>query len=117
MALVMFDNYKNRPVAVPEVPSQDSMTEQAGYVPAKRKIEDMILAGQRLAETRKAQFDETEDLDPTRKPGLDIVEAEYIRKAVSKRLIDQFRAKKKAEKEALEAKAKTDPAPVAPGTP
>ena len=40
-----------------EVLTSDTRTEQSGYVDPKRQIEDMILAGRRLDEARKNQYD------------------------------------------------------------
>ena len=48
-------NYKK--VSEPEKNSGISLTEKAGYIPAKKRIEDMIFAGQRLSDYRKSQFD------------------------------------------------------------
>lgn len=63
---------------------QKSITETAGYIPPKIQIEQMILAGQRLNESRKAQFDygpdEPDDgyTDPTRDPGYDMADASMV---------------------------------------
>lgn len=58
-----------------------TQTEQTGYVPPKVRISEMIMAGKRLAEARKEQFDRyldggntTPDVPITRKRGVDMSE-------------------------------------------
>lgn len=65
------------------------ITESAGYVPAKTKIEEMIAAGQRLVDYRAENYDfppnsevtekeVDEFFDPTRSPGFDAVDAQNM---------------------------------------
>lgn len=96
-----------------------SITETA-YVPPQVQIQDMIDAGARLAAARKARFDTVElqldaedddvPLDPTRQPGVDLVDVQKAAQAVSTRLQEaksalQVAAEKKA---AADAKAADD---------
>nr|QJB18784.1 MAG: hypothetical protein [Microvirus sp.] len=76
-------NYmKNYKKTDPEVNDGKSIVEDAGYIPAKTRIENMIFAGQRLAESRKENFDfqpgqdiDESFYDPTRKKNFDLAEA------------------------------------------
>ena len=68
-----------------EVLTSDTQTEQSGYVDPKRQIEDMILAGRRLDEARKNQYDfpSGEDIDedlydPTRSGNFDLSDASQM---------------------------------------
>lgn len=61
------------------------ITESAGYISAKQRIENLIFAGQRLAQHRAEQYDltgeysdEDEDnisIDPTRRKDFDLADA------------------------------------------
>lgn len=69
----------------PEINSGECITETAGYVTAQQRIETMILAGQRLVDYRKHQFDfQPEEQidesfeDPTRLKNLDPAEATQL---------------------------------------
>jgi hypothetical protein len=82
--------------------STETLTEQAGYIPANIQVERLILAGQRLDAFNKAMYDfEDEDQsvwdfnDPTRDPNYDMADA-------SQSLQDLAARYKKAEKEAKE---------------
>ena len=59
-----------------------SETEQAGYIPPQIQIENMILAGQRLDQSRKALYDfasedeiDEDAIDPTRSGNFDLADA------------------------------------------
>jgi len=59
-----------------------NLVEKAGYIPAQARIENMILAGQRLVEHRKEMYDfsDGEDIDesftdPTRSKNFDMADA------------------------------------------
>lgn len=65
--------------------SDELITEQAGYVDPKRQIEDMILAGRRLDEARRNQYDfpdeesiDEEAYDPTRAGNYDLSDASQM---------------------------------------
>lgn len=97
-----------------------TMTEQA-YVPPEIQINDMILAGLRLDAERRARFDSTEleipegediPLDPTREPGVDLVdiqrhservrsELEKAQTAENKRIKEEQAAAYKAQLEKM----------------
>jgi hypothetical protein len=71
-----------------------SITEQA-YVPPQVQIADMMIAGLRLAEERRARFDSTElnlpeeediPMDPLREPGIDLVDVQRAAIRVSESL-------------------------------
>lgn len=90
-----------------EHPDEKSITETA-YVPPQVQIQDMMEAGLRLAAERKARFDSVElnvqegediPLDPTREPGVDLVDVQRAAESLDVRL-------SKAEKERLENAAK-----------
>ena len=57
--------------------SGEKLVETAGYIPAQKRIENLMLAGQRLIMSRQAmydsnggeEFDDTIPIDPTRNPG------------------------------------------------
>ena len=67
---------------VPEANLGKRLVEKAGYIPAKDRIENMILAGQRLIEHRMSMydFDSNKELDenyfdPTRSKNFDMADA------------------------------------------
>ncbi|WNK14082.1 MAG: hypothetical protein [Microvirus sp.] len=82
------------PHDAPEVNSGELITETAGYVPAQIRIEDMIMAGQRLELGRAAQFDfngvkpEEDFYDPTRNRGFDMADAFQIQEQIKKKKLD-----------------------------
>ena len=66
----------------PEVNSGEILVETAGYLSTEKRINNMLLAGQRLVESRRTEYDlegdydnEDIDLDPTRDPGYDLADA------------------------------------------
>lgn len=78
-----------------EVNSGELLTEQAGYIPPKVQIENMILAGQRL-DAARGEYDFGEDdeidedfIDRTRSSNYDLADASQDLMAVSGRLRDQ----------------------------
>lgn len=84
----------------------DSLLDKSGYYPAKKRIENMILAGQRLTVQRdKEMYDFEKDLteyelnyeDPTRSSNFDMADASMIAnytKAQKARIVrEQIRAK------------------------
>lgn len=96
--------------------SYQSKTERAGYIPAKEKIESLIMAGVRLDQYRKEAYDWApgEDIDdkffdPTRHPSFEMEDGHILREkskskldAISRR--QQIEAdEKKAAKAAEEA--------------
>lgn len=77
-----------RPVKVFEITGDETKTETAGYMPAKLLIERAILAGDRLQQYRREQYDFAHDqelpdnaealMDQTRKRGFDIIDAAIL---------------------------------------
>lgn len=73
-----------------------SETEQAGYISPQNQIENMILAGRRLDEYRKEQYDfnseeeiDEELYDPTRSGNFDLADASQAQFEVRQRLNEQ----------------------------
>lgn len=73
--------------------SNEIIVEKAGYVTAKQRIEDMINAGRRLVDHRKANYDfkENEEIDenfddPTRSPGFDPADASSIMQEIDAKM-------------------------------
>ena len=66
------------------IPGSDKPTHPIEpYIPPQAQIKDMMMAGARLKETRRLRFDTEEEdapLDPTREPGIDIVDLERAAK-------------------------------------
>ena len=60
-----FNTHFIRERSAPEVNQGETLVEKAGYISAQERIENMILAGQRLVDYRRARhdFEGDEDLD------------------------------------------------------
>ena len=80
----MFQTQYNRVkhTRLPEINSGEILVETAGYISTEKRINNMMLAGQRLVESRRTQYDlegdydnEDIDIDPTRDPGYDLADA------------------------------------------
>lgn len=107
-----YGNKDQLPVHTPEKMSRKTKVETAGYVPLKRRIEDFMAAGQRLQEARAGLYDSQVSsydipVDPTRKPGLDAVDAAILqRQAVNRlRAAQRKAAQELADRQAAEAAA------------
>lgn len=80
-----------------EVNSGELLTEQAGYIPPDVQIENMIFAGQRLAEARGVyDFDGDQEIDedldvPVRRANYDLADATQDQLALEARLRAQQR--------------------------
>jgi len=93
---------------VKEKNSGEIITEQAGYIPSQIQIENMILAGQRLDNYRKEQFDLNDEdfdefdveMDPTRNGNYDLADA----------FKDQQKVSNSLKKQAADAAAKSEAA-------
>lgn len=91
-----------RPEWKGEVNNEPSKTERQSHMSAKVRIENLILAGERLQQARAEAYDYPEpkevpeDIpeDPTRVPGFDMADASQIKLEVENRLKTQ---KEKAE--------------------
>lgn len=95
----MFKTQYTRTPDKPEKLSQEKLVETAGYITAKQRIESMFMAGQRLQEARKGQYDSDhlrddeniEDFyDPTRDPGYDLSDAAVQAMEVQQRLQEKI---------------------------
>ena len=92
---------------------KESIVEKSGYIPAKKRIENMMLAGQRLIASRNALYDdptgEDDDipLDKTRNPGYDMADASQDMMSVNERL----KASQKAAEDAARSKGKAQEEP------
>lgn len=73
--------YSMKQKTSPEVNSGEIKVDKLGYLPAKKRIENMMLAGQRLKDYRQSQYDfpdgkiDVNFVDPTRQPGYDMADA------------------------------------------
>ena len=97
-----------------EVLDSHSETEQAGYIPPQTQIENMILAGERLNQTRKEMYDfssadeiDEDAFDPTRRGNFDLADASQMAMETEMSLRDQAleadKARKASQTQALEA--------------
>lgn len=103
----------------PEVNSGELKVDVLGYMPAKKRIEDMMLAGQRLRSYKESIHDFPDgkiDLnftDPTRRPGYDMADAFQDGLQIDAKLTQQQTAaeeKAAAEKAAQEEAVKASQA-------
>ena len=88
-----------------EVLDPHSETEQAGYIPPQIQIENMILAGERLNQTRKEMYDfssadeiDEDAFDPTRRGNFDLADASQMAMETEMALRDQALEADKARK-------------------
>lgn len=93
------------------------ITEQAGYRDAKTQIEQMMIAGERLQAFRREYFDLPEgvgdaDIDPMRKPGIDLAEASQVGRELARRMKEKDTRKKAAQAAKLAAEAADRAEPV-----
>lgn len=83
----------------------DRITESAGYIPPKTRIEEMIMAGQNLLDYRRERYDFPPDkevdeklvdefYDPTRSPGFDAVDAQNLTRDALNRVKERSKDKK-----------------------
>lgn len=77
-----------------EIVDHTSNVEKQGYIPAKKRIENLILAGQRLVESRNAQYDFHGEIDenfsdPTRDLSFDFADASIMARESASRLNQQ----------------------------
>ena len=104
--------YKKLPIITPD---PESETEQAGYIPPKVQIENMILAGQRLDKARSQyDFESEEDIDedlidPTRSGNYDLADATQSALAVEARLREAALKPSQTAQEAPEEASKPSP--------
>lgn len=77
-----------------ETNSGEVLVDRLGYASAEKRITSMMLAGQRLIESRRAEYDFTDDridfnADPTRRKDVDLVDVDRIARKVTLRLAEQ----------------------------
>lgn len=103
--MYMHQYLKERFKDKPEENSGESLVEKAGYVSAQKRIENLILAGHRLQEYRKSQFDfESEQeldedfSDPTRAKNFDLADGFQLEYYTNQKLKAQERAIKASQK-------------------
>lgn len=113
--MIFQTTYSEKLKTPPEINSGETLVEKAGYVSSQKRIESMILAGQRLVELRKAQYDFPQGMeidetfhDPTRNLNFDLADASQLQ--------IQTEASLKASQTAQEAQqvpseAKSEPIP------
>jgi len=119
MKIKKFKTQYNATPAKPEPPTGIGKVEKAGYMPAKKIIEQMVMAGMRLKAYREDSYDlgpededDGESIDPTRSPGFDLADASQIAMELNRRKREASRSKE-AEKTAPRASSQEEkPAPV-----
>lgn len=91
-----FHTQYERPERKPEPHSNEKITEQAGYIPPKIQIENMIDAGIRLDQARLDAFDFKPDEEvpddftvPVRDQGFDLADAHALQQEVEYNLKQQ----------------------------
>lgn len=105
--------YKITKHSTPEINSGEIKVDSLGYIPAKKRIENMMLAGQRLKDYRQSTYDfpdgkiDTKFNDPTRSPSYDMADAFQDVLQIDAKLASQ---KAEAEAEALKQKQLQDEA-------
>lgn len=115
MKVIGIRNYQKAPAIKIE---QVSHVEKQGYIPAKVQIENMLMAGRRLEESRAEMYDfppgkevDEEFIDPTRNPGFDISEAYVIKRDLeekaknAKKELDNKKKSSMVEEKKVEDKA------------
>ena len=110
-----------------EVLDPHSETEQAGYIPPQVQIENMMLAGQRLDQSRKALYDfpseeeiDEDAFDPTRRGNFDLADASQMAMETEMSLRDQALAAdnaRKASQTAQDASGEAKKGPEVPSVP
>jgi len=92
---MLYKSRINPPLVRLEQNKGERLTESAGYIPAQKKIEQMIYAGQALIKSRKDQFhygaDDDDDgfsVDPTTSLALDELTALDLKRSYEKKIKD-----------------------------
>lgn len=94
---MQFQTHYNRTPSLPEANCGITQTEKAGYIPAKIRIENMMLAGQRLVAHRAEMYDfgtgvepdEDYPIDPTRGKNFDLADASMMSQNLEQRRIQR----------------------------
>lgn len=107
MVRIMFEfrtNYSNRPKYAGEENSGELITETAGFVSMKDRVENLMLAGQRLLTAREEQFDFKDGIDDgqpipfDRDIGNDLADASNLLRASEENIKSRRNNSKKASK-------------------
>lgn len=108
-----FNTRENRIHSKPEINSGVTKVEVAGYLSKKKRIDNIILAGERLIQARKDMYDYVGTdldpdipLDPTRSKGFDLADASRISQEIASR-----KAKKPSEPPKIEGEGVKPPTP------
>lgn len=114
---IKFKTHYTGSTTKPEKNLGERLVETAGYIPAQVRIENMMLAGRRLAEARKELYDfpagvEPDETlsDPTRSPNFDMADATAIQMSAESRLRQSRKAPEPPETP-LPTKDEGEPAP------
>lgn len=102
----------------PEKGSGERRVETAGYIDVKTRIENMMMAGQRLIEARKEMYDfdgevDEDFYDPTREKSFDMAEAFQI----ANNLADKARQKAREKQQEASGEAEKGGGGVTPPPP
>lgn len=102
----------------------EMITNPAGYIPTKRRVEDYMRAGANLRAYRESisDFDSAElaeeaSSDPTREPGFDPADAHRLEQEAAQRLQRRSKAKEQAAEQSPADGPSAEPEPSAPQTP
>lgn len=100
-----YSKYVRPKKVYPDFSNDIPIVETSGYVPAQKRIENLIAAGKRLVDSRNEAYDllngeDDGDIDPTRSGEFDLADASSLQNGLEAR----FSAKKAADA-ALAAKA------------
>jgi len=84
---------------LPEKNSGKSLVESVGYIPAQKRIENLMTAGQRLKDYRNEQFDFPDEksidhdfTDPTRSKNFDMADATQLSYQTERNIINSKKA-------------------------
>ena len=112
---MLFQKAYNGPYGDPEINNGKNIVETAGYISAKKRIENLMAAGHNLEKFRKANYDfeNEKDVDPnfhdpTRDVGFDMADASQIAMGLNERQEEAVK-KMKEEKEKNVEESKKDP--------
>jgi len=95
-----FNTHYDRIRQAPEKNSGEKLVETAGYIPAKKRIENLMLAGLHLKEYRMEQFDFHENqvdetyFDRTRSKNFDLSDVSSMRRELEERSKEKIREAK-----------------------
>lgn len=101
-----------RPETKGEVNNGKELVDKAAYIPTEKRINALMQAGRDLVQWRRDQFDAgpddedfEPDIDPTRKPGVDITDVQAYGATLKERMEKRNAEREKAAFEAAQKKA------------